>query len=522
MSTSHLTQPLHKALRQYPQRTATVFAGRRRSYSEFAERVARLASGLQQLGMKPGSRVAMLAMNSDRYLEFYFAVWWGGGVVNPVNVRWSPREIAYSLDDCETKLLMVDETFSAMAPELVKQSVALRTVIYAGDSMAPGGMFDYEQLIADHAPVADAMRANDDLAGVFYTGGTTGFPKGVMLSHANLYSNALIGLSENLACDTDIGLHAAPMFHLADGLFAQMMSARGCTQVIVPSFQPEVVMQVVQDEKISNALLVPTMIQMLVDHPRLADYRLDSLRQLLYGASPISEALLDRAMQKLPGVQFAQAYGQTEMSPVVSVLGAEHHGAVGRKSGKLRSAGRPAIGVEVRIVDPNGSEVARGSVGEIVARGPGVMLGYWNNSEQTKAALRDGWMHTGDAAYMDDEGFLFIVDRVKDMIVSGGENVYSAEVENAIALHVGVAVCAVIGVPDEQWGEAVHAVVVRRPGTEDVTDDDIKRHCRALIAGYKCPRSVEFRDSLPLSGAGKVLKTELREPYWQARQRRVG
>lgn len=522
MPTTHLTQALHKALRQYPQRVATICAGRRRRYSEFVERVSRLAGGLQQLGMQPGARVAMLAMNSDRYLEFYFAVWWGGGVVNPVNVRWSAREIAYSLDDCETKLLIVDETFAPMAAELVERSTALRTVIYAGDGAAQGGMFDYEQLIADHAPVADAMRANDDLAGVFYTGGTTGFPKGVMLSHANLYSNAMVGLAENLARDTDIGLHAAPMFHLADGMFAQMMCVRGCTQVIVPGFQPERVMQAIQDEKVSNALLVPTMIQMLVDHPRLPDYRLDSLRQLLYGASPINESLLDRAMQRLPGVQFAQAYGQTEMSPVVSVLGAEYHSEAGRSSGKLRSAGKPAIGVEVRIVDPDGKEVSRGSVGEIAARGAGVMQGYWNKPEQTAAALRDGWMHTGDAAYMDDEGFLFVVDRVKDMIVSGGENIYSAEVENAIALHAGVAACAVIGIPDEQWGETVHAVVVLKAGTAEVTDDDIKRHCRESIAGYKCPRSVEFRESLPLSGAGKVLKTELREPYWQAHQRRVG
>jgi acyl-CoA synthetase (AMP-forming)/AMP-acid ligase II len=522
MPTTHLTQSLHRALREYPHKLATIFGARRRSYAEFADRVARLANGLQQMGMTPGARVAMLAMNSDRYLEFYFAVWWGGGVVNPVNVRWSAREIAYSLDDCDTRLLIVDGHFAAMTAELVQRSTKLRTVIYAGDAAASAGMFDYEQLIADHAPIVDAMRCDGDLAGVFYTGGTTGFPKGVMLSHANLHSNATLGFIEHLVRDDDVGLHAAPMFHLADGVFAQMLCLRGCTQVIVPGFQPETVLQAIQQESVSNALLVPTMIQMLVDHPRLPDYRIGSLQHVLYGASPINEALLDRAMQQLPGVRFSQAYGQTEMSAVVSVLGSDYHSTEGRARGKVRSAGRPASGVEVRIVDAQGDEVLAGKVGEITARGPGVMLGYWNNPAQTKAALRGGWMHTGDAAYQDEDDFLFIVDRVKDMIVSGGENVYSAEVENAIAQHAGVAACAVIGIPDERWGEAVHAVIVRKPVADAFDDEAVKRHCRELIAGYKCPRSIEFRDALPLSGAGKVLKNALREPYWQAQQRRVG
>jgi long-chain acyl-CoA synthetase len=520
MSTTYLTQALHCAVRAHPDRVATFCSGRRHTYREFVERVARLAGALRELGMAAGDRVGILSLNSDRYLELYFAIWWGGGVVNPVNIRWSAREIAYSLDDCQTHILAVDDSFAGLVPELIERSGALRTIVHAGDGQPQSGVFAYEQLIAEHAPVGDALRANDDLAGIFYTGGTTGFPKGVMLSHSNLYSGAAIAVLEGVAADGDVGLHAAPMFHLADGMFALALTLRGCTHVMVPAFKPDLVLKTIQEQRVSALLLVPTMIQMLVDYPRLPEFRLDSVRRIAYGASPISEALLERAMRCLPTASFLQCYGQTEMSPIVTVLGPGFHNAASRRHGRLRSAGRPAAMVEVRIVDAQDHEVPCGTVGEIVARGPGVMLGYWNNAEETAAALRDGWMHTGDGAYMDDEGFVFVVDRIKDMIVSGGENVYSAEVENAIAQHAAVAMCAVIGIPDERWGEAVHAVVVLRPGA--VTDaEHIRRHCVELIAGYKCPQTVEFRETLPLSGAGKVLKGALREEYWKGRGRNV-
>ncbi|HEY3655314.1 MAG TPA: long-chain fatty acid--CoA ligase [Steroidobacteraceae bacterium] len=522
MSTMYLTQALHRALRYHPQRFATVFGPRRTTFAQFIDRVARLAGALKQIGMNSGDRVGILALNSDRFLELYFAIWWAGGVVNPINIRWSAREIVFSLDDCDTHVLAVDEAFAPMVTELSERSQALRTIIYMGSGEARSGMFGFEDLIAAHAPAADALRCNDDLAGVFYTGGTTGFAKGVMLSHANLFTNALMGLCEGIADADDVGLHVAPMFHLADGFFAIMLAMRGCTQVISPSFQPEQVLRTIQTESVTTVLLVPTMIQMLIDYPRWSEFRADSLNKVIYGASPISESVLDRAMQRLPNVRFMQAYGQTEMSPAVTFLRPEHHDAEGRRLGKHRSAGRPLLGVEVKIVDGHGLDVVRGAVGEIAARGPGVMLGYWNKPAETAAVLRDGWMHSGDAGYMDDEGFIYIVDRLKDMIVSGGENVYSAEVESAIAKHPGVATCAVIGIPDPKWGEAVHAVIVRRAGAAEIGVDEIRDHCRQMIAGYKCPRSVEFRDALPVSGAGKVLKSVLREPYWKQQSRRVG
>ncbi len=524
MSVFHLTQMLSRAIRQYPNRVVTVFGERRRTYTEFYERVTRMAGALQALGMQAGDRVGILALNSDRYLELYFAIWWGGGAVNPVNVRWSPREVAYSLDDCETRILVVDDNFVDMANELRERSKCLATIVHMSEQTSKSvedNTIDYEQLIETTSPVSDALRCNDDLAGIFYTGGTTGVPKGVMLSHTNMFSCGMSGVCEGVGREGDIGLHAAPMFHLADGFFMLVMSMLGCTQVMVPRFEPELVLETIQKEGVTITLIVPTMVQMLVDHPKLSSYRLDSFTRLVYGASPISEALLRRTRERLPHTELLQAYGQTEMSPVVSALPPQYHEDDKRYAGKIRSAGRPAVGIEVKIVDADDNEVPPGTVGEIAARGPNVMQGYWNKPEETTAALRGGWMHTGDGAYMDEDGFIFVVDRVKDMIISGGENVYSVEVENAIAQHPAVAACAVIGIPDSKWGEAVHAFVVRKSGADDTSAEDIKMHCREYIADYKCPRSVEFCESLPLSGAGKVLKTVLREPYWKDKERKV-
>jgi acyl-CoA synthetase (AMP-forming)/AMP-acid ligase II len=417
-------------------------------------------------------------------------------------------------------VLIVDDQFAPMVPELRQRSRVLGTLIHAGDGATPDGMLSYEALIAQSEPVADARRGGSDLAGVFYTGGTTGFPKGVMLSHAGLYVNALALVAEGTVHNGDVGLHAAPMFHLADGAFMNAMFACGGTHVMIPAFAPAAVLQAIERDRITASLLVPTMIQMTVDHPEAPKHDLSSLRSVLYGASPISEALIERATTALPQAGFFQAYGMTELSPVATVLRPEYHTKEGRRLGKVRSAGRPTYCVEVRIEGDDGRELPRGEVGEIVVKGPGMMLAYWNKPEESAQALRGGWMHTGDAGRMDDQGFVFVVDRIKDMIVTGGENVYSAEVENAVLQHPSVAACAVISIPSDQWGELVHAVVVLKPGAA-ATAEDIQAHCKTLIANYKCPRSVAFADALPLSGAGKILKTKLREPFWQGRARNV-
>ena len=509
----YLTQSLHRSVQQNPDRPATIYRDRIRSVAESADRIARLAGALAAVGVQRGDRAGILALNSDRYLEYFHAVPWMGAAVNPVNIRWSPAEIAYSLAESDTRVLFVDDTFAPMIPALQEQFSGLSTVIYCGDGQLPDGTLGYETMIADNPPIEDTRTGGDELLGVFYTGGTTGHPKGVMLSHSNLLISALGSLSSgHFVCPGGRLLHSAPLFHLA-GIAAWTAGCLvGSTHVIVPMFNAAEVMDAITEYAITDALLVPTMVQMLVDDPAVGDHDLSSLQHLVYGASPISEAVLQRARAVFPAAGFTQAYGMTELSPVATLLTPADHDNPALR----RSAGRAAPHTEVRIVDPHDSddhEVPRGVVGEVVVRGDNVMLGYWNRPDDTAAVVRDGWMHTGDGGRMDDNGYVYIVDRIKDMIITGGENVYSAEVENALASHPAVAACAVIGVPDPDWGERVHAIVVLLPG-QQATEEQIRAHCKTLIAGYKAPRSVEFVDALPMSGAGKILKRELRKQYW--------
>ncbi len=505
----YLTQFLHRAIQQDPQRVLTVFGDRTRTVAESVDRVARLAHALRTLGVRPGDRVGIMALNSDRYHEFLLAVPWAGAVTNTVNVRWSAAEVAYSLADCRTDVLLVDDALAGLLPALREEVPDLKTVIFCGDGPQPDDTLNYEELIAAHEPVEDARRRDDDLYGVFYTGGTTGRPKGVMLTHRNLVTSAMGSLATGpVISHGGRLLHAAPMFHLADIAAWSMGLLDGSTHVIVPSFTPAGVAEAIARHRVTDALLVPTMIHLLVNSPETADADLSSLHRVLYGASPISEETLRQARERLPGAVFTQAYGMTELSPVATLLSPDDHD----DPTLVRSAGRAVAHAEIRIVDASGAEVPRGVVGEIAVSGDHVMRGYWNKPEETAAALRDGWMHTGDGGYMDEHGYVFIADRIKDMIITGGENVYSIEVENVLTNHPAVAQCAVIGVPDPDWGERVHAVIVLAPGAT-ATAEELSDFCRAHIANYKIPRSVSFTDTLPISAAGKILKRELRERY---------
>jgi acyl-CoA synthetase (AMP-forming)/AMP-acid ligase II len=508
----YLTQSLHRNLQQNPDRQVTIFGDRVCSVAESVERIARLASGLIALGVQRGDRVGILALNSDRYLEYFFAVPWMGAAINPVNIRWSPVEIAYSLAESDTRVLFVDDAFAPMIPALREQFPGLGSVIHCGEGEPPTCTVEYETLLTDHPPIEDTRTGGEELLGVFYTGGTTGHPKGVMLSHNNLLTSSIGTLaSGHFFSPGGRLLHTAPLFHLAGvGSWAAGCQV-GSTHVILPMFSPAEVMKAIAEYRVTDALLVPTMIQMLVDDPAIADNDMSSVVNLVYGASPISEAVLGRARKVFPAAGFTQAFGMTELSPCATVLTPTDHD----NPALLRSVGRAAPHVEVRIVDPDDHEVPRGEVGEVVVRGDNVMLGYWNRPQDTATAVRDGWMHTGDGGRMDENGYVFIVDRIKDMIITGGENVYSAEVENALASHPAVAACAVIGLPDSDWGERVHAVVVLLPG-QQTTEAELRAHCKTLIAGYKSPRSVEFVDAMPISGAGKILKNELRKQHSDA------
>lgn len=516
-----LTSIVRRAAQINANGIATIYQDRQQTWSEFVARVAKLAGALQNAGMGTGDRVALLSLNSDRYVEYFYGVVWGGGAMMPMNVRWSPAECAYAINDAGAEILIVDDAFSAAAPVIQEAAKGLKTLIYCGDGDTPDGMLNYETILAAADPAKDADRGGDDLAGVFYTGGTTGFPKGVMLSHTNLYVGGISNSEALKVMDESIYLHAAPMFHIADAIWFTALSFAAGTHVVIPMFTPQATLEAIQTHRPTHTLLVPVMLQMVLQYPEFDSYDVSSLDLIAYGASPITESVLVEGFRKFPTSEFLQAFGQTELSPVATILDTKFHVMDGPNAGKLRSAGRPTRIVEIRIVDENDHEVPRGDVGHITVKGPVTMLGYWNKPEATAETIKDGWVYTGDAGYMDEEGFVFLMDRLKDMVVSGGENVYSAEVENALSQHPAVATSAVIGIPSEQWGESVHAIVILNLGAEaDV--DELKAHCHTLIAGYKCPRTIDFRtDPFPLSGANKVLKTELRKPYWDGHDRQI-
>ncbi len=516
----YLTQGLRRAARIKPNGPSTVFRDRRRTWRETAERVARVAGGMRGLGVAKGERIAILALNSDRYFELMYAIPWLGAAMVPLNTRLATPEIEYILEDSGSTTLFVDGAMKHHAEALAGKLPALKHLVYLDDDIVPPGMTAYEAL-AKTAPVGDVGAGGETLAGLFYTGGTTGRSKGVMLSHNNLVWNAMNAIA-GIGFDGDTTyIHSGPMFHLADGASSFGVTVVAGIHAFVPRFDPLDCLQTIEREKVTHAQYVPTMINMICNHPRMAEFDISTLKLILYGASPMPEGVLRKALEVMPNCRFMHAYGMTEAAPILTLLPTRYTTLDGPYAGRIKSCGLPAHTAELKIVGPDRKEVPRGTSGEIAAKGPMIMQGYWNKPQETAAVLEDGWYYSGDAGYMDDEGFVFIVDRLKDMIISGGENVYSAEVENAISLLPGVAEVAVIGIPDARWGETIHAIIVPRAGA-NLTSEAVIEHCRTQIAGYKIPRSVAFRDQpLPLSGAGKVLKRDLREPFWKGFEKRV-
>ena len=520
MTGGRLTQGLRRAAQVKPAGIAAIDGAHRYSWSEVHARVARAAQVLRSGGLSQGGRVAILALNSHRYFEIYYAIPWAGGAIVPLNTRLALPEMQYILEDSGAEILIVDDNFLEVARAIRERVPALRMLLHISDNPAPDGFVGYEAALAKSEPADDADRHGKDLAGIFYTGGSTGKAKGVMLSHDNLVTNAVNGCYMIGYDPSSVYLHAAPMCYLTDGMSTLSITMASGTHVFIPRFEVDTCLNAMTEHRVTNIALVPTMIGMIVNSPGIEKRDLSHLRQFMFGSSPITEGTLKRAVELWPNMKFLHGWGMTELSPIGSML--PHHLRLPQVAGdRLKSCGVAPPNVEVIIADEDGREVPRGTIGEILVRGPIVMQGYWNKPEETAKALRGGWLHTGDAAIMDEEGLIYIVDRLKDMIISGGENIYSTEVENAISVMPEVAEVSVIGIPDPKWGEAVHAIVVPRNGAA-LTPEAVQAHCRNLIAGYKCPRSVELRsEPLPVSAAGKIQKNVLREPYWREKDKRV-
>ena len=488
------------------------------TYAEHVDRVFRLSQSLRKdLGMNRGDRFAVMALNSHRYLELYHASFLGAGVINPLNLRLSPKELAFILADSGCRVCFTDFVFAGLI-DSVRKEAGIETVVLLGEGPDAPHDASYEALVDGASADEPEEPEETDPVILMYTGGTTGLPKGVVIDSRALFIDAYKVATRFAMDEAYVYLHQTPMFHAASLGGVLCVPAVGGTTTFVPLFDPARVLDAIEAEQVTMTVMVPTMIGMLLGHPDFRPERLASLTTLAYGASPMPTALLQRVLDPFPDLQVYQGYGMTESCGLLTVLGPEEH----RRGGQLlRSAGRPFLGTMLSIQDPDGNVLPSGQTGEVCARSGNYMTEYWHRPEETAEVFRGGWYHTGDAGHLDEQGYLYLVDRVKDMIVTGGENVYSAEVENAIASHPAVEQVAVIGIPDERWGEAVHAIVVLKAGST-ASEDDIKAHVRELIAGYKVPKAVEFRaEPLPLSGALKILKRELRAPYWKGKDRAV-
>ncbi|HMK62620.1 MAG TPA: AMP-binding protein [Acidimicrobiales bacterium] len=491
----------------------------RGTFGSHLDRVSRLCHALRtELEVSPGDRFAVLAMNGHEFIELYHAAMFGAGVINPLNIRFTSAELAYVLTDSGSKVVFTDPVFATLVEQARHEHGAdLRSVVVFGGTPPAGSQaLDYEQMLSAAEPMLPSEPEEDDPVVLMYTGGTTGLPKGALLEQrAEVLNVYHVGLEIGLREDRRF-LFMSPMFHAAVVAGVVGIPASGATSVSVPLFDPGLVLRVVEQEQVDTTMMVPIMFSMLENHPDFHPDRLRSLRQLVYGAAPATRSVLERWIAMLPDTDFYQGYGMTEAASVLTMLGPADH-----RAGKLDSAGAPVFGVELAVTDSMGNYLARGETGEICAKGGNLMRQYWAKPEETAEAFRDGWYRTGDVGFLDGDGYLHLTDRAKDMIVTGGENVYSTEVENVLSTHPAVREAAVIGIPSDLWGEAVHAVVVLNEGML-ATAEDLIDHARKVLAGFKVPKSVEFHNGpLPLSGAFKPLKRELRKKYWEGRDRGV-
>ncbi|PKN23371.1 MAG: AMP-dependent synthetase [Deltaproteobacteria bacterium HGW-Deltaproteobacteria-21] len=516
-----LNELLPKAAKLHPQQEAVVCGKTRLTYRQFAGRVWRLCGGLRRLGLQRNDRVAILHENCHVFLEAYFAAAHNGLILVPLNHRLSPKELAVILDDSGARVLIAHESFKEKVKDLTGLVRAMERVVWSpGQSTLESGekFMMYEEMLKEEEETfpPELPIRDDDVAHLYYTSGTTGRPKGVMLTHKNVKSHALGTIAELHLTDRDRWIHVAPLFHLADAWATFAITWAGGKHILCPSFEPARVLRLIDEERVTLTNLIPTMLNMMIHHPDSAKHDYSSLRVLLSGGAPIAPEVVRKIIETFR-CDYIQTYGMTETSPylTLSILKSRLRDLPDEEQlGFKASTGREFINVSLKVVDEQGREVARDGrqVGEIIVKGDIVTPGYWNLDQETGAAIKDGWLRTGDLAVVNEEEYVTIVDRKKDMIITGGENVYSTEVENVLYTHPAVLEAAVIGVPDPKWGEAVKACLVLKPGRE-ATDQEIIRFCKEHLAHYKAPKSVEFLETLPRTGSGKIYKKGLREPH---------
>ena len=511
---------LKKALDLYPEKIAVIDGQHKYTYHQIGERVAGLARFFQNRGIQPEDRISILEVNSYAFLETYYAAAGIGAILNPLNYRLAAREVAYILKDAGSRWLIAATRFADVVRGALQEDLPLDGILWIGQTPQVSGRIqsqNYEDAVSAHAGILQTESIDESrVAHLYYTSGTTGRPKGVMLTHKNVCSHALMTISELKLEDTDVWGHVAPMFHLADAWATFAVTWVGGRHVMIGQFEAETVMAAIEKQQITLSNLIPTMLNLMIKHPRVTEYDFSSLRQILSGGAPIAPELVKSIMETL-GCDYIQTYGMTETSPYLTFSILKDHLKALPPDAQLKyksKTGRPAIGVELKVVDEQGVPIAADEqqVGEIWVQGDTITPGYWNQPEETARAFTGGWLRTGDLATLDAEGYVNIVDRKKDMIVTGGENVYSTEVENVLYMHPKILEAAVFGVPDDRWGETVNAAVVLKAG-ETASEDEIISFCKEHQASYKAPKAIHFLDELPKTGSGKIYKKGLRDPF---------
>ncbi len=541
-----LPETLTKALKLFPQKRAIVCGEKHWTYQEFCDRVYRLSRCLKGFGIGKDDKVAILHPNCHTFLEAYYAVPQVGAISVPINYRLSPREIAFILQDSESKVLIADAMFKNQVDPIREEIRGVERILWTGEDKGspclPGALaegsaprradrnnlmdLNYEKALqqGDAGALPAPPIDSEDIAQIYYTSGTTGRPKGVMLSHKNVTTHALGTIAEIHLTDGDVWIHVAPLFHLADAWATWAVTWVGGTHVLLREFEVRGVLETIQREKVTLTNLIPTMLNLMVNHPDVGKYDYRSLRVLLSGGAPIAPEVVRKIVETFK-CDYIQTYGMTETSPYLTLSVLKEHLKKLSDEDQLRfksKTGREFIGVALKVVNEQGEEIKKDEkeIGEIIVKGDIVTKGYWRLPEETRKSIKEDWLYTGDMAVIDEEGYVTIVDRKKDMILTGGENVYSTEVENILYLYPAILECAVIGIPDQKWGEAVKAIVVLKPG-HHATEQEIIQFCKEKMAHYKAPKSIDFIGSLPRTGSGKIHKKHLRDKYWEGFEKKV-